>query len=172
MKAMKNHNKLLLSIGIAALLSACGSTAKLQAVNETPQPPPPHPVCCINPDWEDPEKIALAQAMLSEHSIYFDDDGFIVKDDYRPIIEAHARFLVTHRHSHILIVGNTDERGGHEYNLALGQKRAGSVTAMLLQLGVRGGQIDAISHGKETPRVNASNEAAWAENRRVDVSYL
>ena len=172
MKAMKNRNKLTLAIGIAALLSACGSTVKLHAVNETRQPPPPHDVCCINPDWEDPEKIKLAQAILSEHSIYFDDDGFIVRDDYRPIIEAHARFLLAHRHSHVLIVGNTDERGGHEYNLALGQKRAESVAAMLLQLGVHSGQIEAITHGKETPRVNESNEAAWAENRRVDVIYL
>ncbi|MDR1849492.1 MAG: OmpA family protein, partial [Zoogloeaceae bacterium] len=83
----------------------------------------------------------------------------------------HGNFLNANRQLKVLIQGNTDERGSHEYNLALGQKRAEAVRQMLLLLGVQEGQVEAVSLGEEKPRAEGHDEAAWAENRRSDILY-
>ncbi len=87
------------------------------------------------------------------------------------MVEAHARYLTTHKNRKILIQGNTDERGGTEYNLALGQKRAEAVRRAFNLLGVQDAQIEAVSFGKEKPKALGSDEASWAENRRADIVY-
>ncbi|OGB26468.1 MAG: peptidoglycan-associated lipoprotein [Burkholderiales bacterium RIFCSPLOWO2_02_FULL_57_36] len=111
------------------------------------------------------------QGVLAKRSIYFDLDSYIVKDDFRPLIEAHARYLTTNKARKIVIQGNTDERGGSEYNLALGQKRAEAVRKSLSLLGVAEVQMEAVSFGKEKPKALGSDEPAWAENRRADIIY-
>lgn len=108
---------------------------------------------------------------LAKRSVYFDFDSFIVKDEYRGTVEAHAHYLQSHPGRHVAIQGNTDERGGSEYNLALGQKRAEAVRRALSLLGVPDSQMEAVSFGKEKPRALGHDEAAWAENRRVDIVY-
>jgi peptidoglycan-associated lipoprotein len=108
---------------------------------------------------------------LSKRSIFFDFDSFVVKDEYRPVLEAHAGYLLAHRDARIILQGNTDERGSREYNLALGQKRAEAVRKALSVLGVSDAQMEAISFGEEKPRNEASTEEAYAENRRTDVVY-
>jgi peptidoglycan-associated lipoprotein len=108
---------------------------------------------------------------LSKRSVYYDYDSFVIKDEYRPLIEAHGRYLRDNRNAHIVVQGNTDERGGREYNLALGNKRAESVKRALTLLGVQDQQIETVSFGKEKPRNPGSDEAAWAENRRSDIVY-
>ena len=111
------------------------------------------------------------RSILSKRSVYFDFDQFTIQDKYKPLLEAHARFLVAHPKMKILIQGNTDERGSREYNLALGQKRADAVKKMLLLLGVKDDQMESVSLGEEKPRNPGHDEAAWAENRRADILY-
>jgi len=111
------------------------------------------------------------QGVLAKRSIYFDFDSYIVKDEFKGVVEAHAKYLVAHKDRKVVIQGNTDERGGREYNLALGQKRAEAVRKAMALLGVPESQIEAVSFGKEKPKAQGSDEAAYAENRRSDISY-
>ena len=109
--------------------------------------------------------------LSKQRSVYFDYDQFVIKDQYRPMIEAHAKYLASNRGLKITIQGNTDERGTREYNIALGQKRADAVKKTLVLLGVQEGQIETVSFGKEKPRREGHDEASWAENRRADIVY-
>jgi peptidoglycan-associated lipoprotein len=102
--------------------------------------------------------------------VYFDFDSYVVKDEYRPTVEANAKALSGDRKKHLAIEGHTDERGGREYNLALGQKRAEAVAKSLTLLGANDNQLEAVSFGKERPAVQGSDEAAWAKNRRAELS--
>jgi peptidoglycan-associated lipoprotein len=108
---------------------------------------------------------------LSKRSIFFDYDSFVVKEEFRPVLEAHAGYLLSKRDARVVLQGNTDERGSREYNLALGQKRAEAVRKALKVLGVTDAQLEAVSFGEEKPRNEADTEEAFAENRRVDVVY-
>jgi peptidoglycan-associated lipoprotein len=101
--------------------------------------------------------------------VYFDYDSFAIKDDYQPVVEGNAKALVANRGKRIAIEGHTDDRGGREYNLALGQKRAEAVARAMLLSGVTAAQIEAVSFGKERPAVTGSDEAAWAKNRRAEL---
>ncbi|CAG1005535.1 Peptidoglycan-associated lipoprotein [Burkholderiales bacterium] len=109
--------------------------------------------------------------ILSRRSVYFDFDSFTVKDEFRPLIEAHGRYLAANRGMRMVIQGNTDERGSREYNIALGQKRADAVKRMMTLLGAQESQIETVSFGKEKPKNTGHGEAAWAENRRDDIVY-
>ncbi len=102
--------------------------------------------------------------------IYFDYDAYVVKDEFRPAVEGHAKLLSADRKKKMSVEGHTDERGGREYNLALGQKRAESVAKALTLLGVTDAQVEAVSFGKERPAVSGSDEAAFAKNRRVELN--
>ena len=93
-----------------------------------------------------------------------------MKDEYRRLVEANAKALAADRKRKIAVEGHTDERGGREYNLALGQKRAEAVAKSLTLLGANDGQIEAVSFGKERPAVQGSDEAAWAKNRRAELT--
>ena len=108
---------------------------------------------------------------LSKRSVYFDFDQFVVKDEYRPVLEAHAGYLLSKRDAHVILQGNTDERGSREYNLALGQKRAEAVRKALALLGVKDAQMEAVSFGEEKPRKEGDSEEAYAANRRADIVY-
>ncbi|HNU10841.1 MAG TPA: peptidoglycan-associated lipoprotein Pal [Rubrivivax sp.] len=101
--------------------------------------------------------------------IYFDFDSFVVKDEFRPIVEAYARNLVANKQRRLVVEGHADERGSREYNLALGQKRAEAVVRSLVLLGVGPDQVEAVSFGEERPAVQGSNEEAWAKNRRAEL---
>ncbi len=96
----------------------------------------------------------------------------MVSEQYKPIIEAHAKYLNANRASKVTLQGHADERGSREYNIALGQKRADSVKRMLQLLGVQELIVETVSFGKEKPRNMGHDEAAWAENRRVDIYYV
>jgi peptidoglycan-associated lipoprotein len=101
--------------------------------------------------------------------VYFDFDSFAIKDEFRPVIDGHARALKSSAQKKEIVEGHTDERGGREYNLALGQKRAEAVVKSLVLLGAADSQLEAISYGKERPAVQGSDEAAWAKNRRAEL---
>jgi peptidoglycan-associated lipoprotein len=108
---------------------------------------------------------------LSKRAVYFDYDQYVVKDEFKPLIEAHAKFLVANAQFKVLIQGNADERGSREYNLALGQKRADAIKKALLLLGARENQIESVSLGKEKPVCAESTEECWAKNRRGDILH-
>ena len=108
---------------------------------------------------------------LAKRSIYFDFDSFVVRDEFRPTVEAHSRYLLANPTRRVVLQGNTDERGSREYNLALGQKRAEAVRRAMTALGVPDMQMEAVSFGEERPRATGTDEASYAENRRVDLVY-
>ena len=108
---------------------------------------------------------------LSKRSVFFDFDSFVVKVEYQPIVQTHGSYLGTNKQRRVTVEGHTDERGGREYNLALGQKRAEAVKQRLMLVGVTETQIETVSFGKEKPRATGSSEDAWAQNRRADLNY-
>ncbi|MFT4266205.1 MAG: peptidoglycan-associated lipoprotein Pal [Xenophilus sp.] len=103
--------------------------------------------------------------------VYFDFDSYTIKPEFQSLIDGHARFLKSNPSRRIAIEGHTDERGGREYNLALGQKRSEAVRRALTLLGVSDAQIEAVSFGKEKPAAQGSGEDAWAQNRRAEIVY-
>ena len=179
--------RLLKVAGILFLLAlaGCATTTKEQegaAVEDRgkpggppPEPPKPAPDAgakplvvapvAVNP-LKDPGNI------LSRRSVYFDFDSNLVKDEYRPLVTAHARYLQQNPGTKMRIEGNADERGSREYNIALGQRRSEAVKQMMQLLGARPDQIESVSFGEEKPRATGHDEASWAENRRGDIVYL
>lgn len=103
--------------------------------------------------------------------VYFDYDSYVIKAEAQPQIEAHARFMKEATSRKVAIEGHTDERGGREYNLALGQKRAEAVRRALGVLGVNDSQMEAVSFGKEKPASTGHSESDFAQNRRAELSY-
>ena len=118
-----------------------------------------------------PAALRDPNSILSKRSIYFDFDEYTVKEQFRPIIEAHAKYLQVNRNARVTLQGNTDERGTREYNIALGQRRADAVKKMMVLLGAQEIQIETVSFGKEKPRREGHDETSWAENRRVDIVH-
>lgn len=129
----------------------------------------PRTVNTVNAGGNDP--LNDPKGVLAKRSVYFDTDSYIVKGSYQPVVEAHSQYLLKNKARKIIIQGNTDERGGREYNLALGQKRAEAVRKSMSLLGVPEAQMEAVSLGKEKPKALGSDEASWAENRRADIVY-
>jgi len=110
--------------------------------------------------------------MLLKRSVYFEYDSNAVKDEFRPIVQAHSKYMTADkRDARIRIEGNCDERGSREYNLALGQRRAEAVKKVMTVLGVQDGRIETVSYGEEKPAAQGHDEASWAQNRRADIKY-
>jgi peptidoglycan-associated lipoprotein len=179
-------NKILLSIAVASLLAACasqeatkdvpvtdsttgaatstGSTTAGQGTTSTTTPTTQAGISG-NP-LTDPKNI------LSKRSVYFDFDSNVVKDEFRPLVQAHAKYMVEKKDAKVRIEGNCDERGSREYNLALGQRRAEAVKKVMTVLGVQESRIETVSFGEEKPASPGHDEAAWAQNRRGDIKYV
>lgn len=109
--------------------------------------------------------------ILSKRNIYFDYDSDAIKAEYRPLIEAHAKYLLSHDSAKMVLQGNTDERGTREYNLSLGQRRSVAVKQALNQLGVQDKQIETVSYGEERATQSCADETCYQANRRVDITY-
>lgn len=103
--------------------------------------------------------------------VYFDYDSYSIQPNEQATVENNARYLRADRNRKAVIEGHTDERGGREYNLALGQKRSEAVRRSLVLLGVADNQVEAVSFGKEKPAVQGADEAAYAKNRRAEITY-
>jgi len=117
----------------------------------------------------DATRAAPVAASTLGRVVYFDFDSYVLREEFRPLIEGHAKALTAARTKRMLIEGHTDERGGREYNLALGQRRAEAVAKSLALLGVASGQVEAVSFGKERPAIDGHDETAWAKNRRAEL---
>ncbi len=182
----------LLLLATAALLSACGSSVSLKEPGSGGAPvetrsttgnagagagaggaatgaAPQSGVTTVDLAGSAAAGAAALAALTSQRVVYFDFDSFAVRDEFKPMIEGHAKRLSTERERKIVVEGHTDERGGREYNLALGQKRAEAVARSLELLGADARQIEAVSFGKERPAVQGSDEAAYARNRRAEL---
>jgi peptidoglycan-associated lipoprotein len=113
------------------------------------------------------QEAALAASL--PRVLYFDFDSFVLRDEYKPAIDGYSRLLRGDATRKLALEGHADERGGREYNLALGQKRAESVARALELLGVSTSQLEAVSFGEERPADPGHDEAAYAKNRRVEM---
>jgi len=169
-------------IGVALALAACASKplappAPAPVVTATPTPvvapaaapvPAPRPASVATPlaAYLDPNS-----PVAQRRSVYFafDDSSYRAQD--KAVVELQGQYLAQHPDVHVTVSGNTDERGGSEYNLALGQRRAQSVKSALALLGVKDAQVEAVSLGKEKPKASGHDEAAWEQNRRADFMY-
>lgn len=169
-------------IAILALLVACSSPVKLNEVPvedkagtqvTAPVAPPPAPEArsaVASIDARPLAAVAPGPAGVTK-VIYFDYDSFAIKPEFQSVIEKHAVYIKQDSKRRIAVEGHTDERGGREYNLALGQKRSEAVRKALNLLGVSDGQIEAVSFGKEKPAMTGSTEEAFAKNRRAEIAY-
>ncbi len=170
------RKQLMIMLG-AALIAGCGTTGEPEQSGAPVEDRSARKIdgAEVKPvTTEDQTGTALAavrQGVLAKRSVFFDYDSYVIKDEFKPLVEAHARFLVANPKVKMLIQGNADERGSREYNLALGQKRAEALKKMLVLLGAREEQIEAVSLGEEKPRCTESNEACWSQNRRDDMLY-
>lgn len=152
-------------LGATALLLAACSSVKLDDVNGDSGSGGGSGNFASQP-WNDPK------SPLYERSVYFDFNEYTVQTKYQKTLSAHASYLKANPKQKIIIQGNTDERGTAEYNLALGQRRSDAVRKSLNLMGVSDDQMEAVSFGKEKPKAEGDNEAAWAENRRADIVYI
>lgn len=125
----------------------------------------------VAPVTIDPNAQTAAGPVGVARIVYFDYDSYTIKPEFQSLIDGHARFLKANAQRRISIEGHTDERGGREYNLALGQKRSEAVRRALTLLGVNDAQIEAVSFGKEKPAVQGTGEDVWAQNRRAEIVY-
>ncbi len=170
---MLELKKLVVIVSGALVLTACGSSVKLDenapVEDRTASTVDTRQVTTVETVTTDP--LNDPNGELAKRSVYFDFDSYTVKDEYQPVVSAHANYLNGHGSQKVVIQGNTDERGGREYNLALGQKRAEAVRQSMSLMGVPDSQMEAVSFGEEKPKALGSNEAAWAENRRADIVY-
>lgn len=130
----------------------------------TSKPVPPTVAGGANP-LKDPNNI------LSKRSVFFEYDSDAIKEEFRPLLQAHARYLSANRAAKMLIQGNADERGSREHNIALGQRRADATKRMLVLLGAEESQVESASLGEEKPRCEDKTDACYAQNRRGDLLY-
>ena len=169
--------RLMLALGMAALLAACTST---------PLDTPPvedkkgTAVQTAGAGSGDQSKVTGVNLTNTESDlagpkgdriVYFDFDSYVIKPEFQAIIENHARFIKANKGRKVSIEGHTDEQGGREYNLALGQRRSEAVRKALGLLGVNDSQLEAVSFGKEKPAALGHDDAAMAKNRRAEITY-
>ena len=169
--------KSLVSISVAGVfLAACSSTPVKPVEEQKPAPVLPTPVA-VKAATPAPVQAAIPayldpnSPIYKERSVYFDFDQYTVKTTDNALIERQGKYLAMNPQLSIKVEGNTDDRGGAEYNLALGQKRAEAVVHALKVYGVKDSQLEAVSFGKEKPKATGNDEAAWSQNRRVDLDY-
>lgn len=159
-------------VGFSAVLAACGSSVKLDDSAGTNVGAGGAGSAGIGSGGVGQNSPFNPQSPLAQQrSVYFDFDGYSISEQYRPVVEMHARYLAANPQQEVVIEGNTDQTGSTEYNLALGQRRSEAVRRTLLLLGVQDQQVEAISFGKERPKAMGNTDADHAENRRADFTY-
>ena len=123
-------------------------------------------------DVAEDEAAGPQEGLLARRVIYFDFDSSEIRGEGTEIVAAHARYLAQNPNVRVRLEGHTDERGSREYNIGLGERRAQAVRRALLLQGASESQISTVSYGEERPAAAGSNEAAWAQTRRVELVYL
>jgi len=174
-------NKTWIAAFALMVLYGCGSQPskdddKAAVEDRTPgaaqtAPEPPVSAQPVRPTQVEVNPLKDPKNILFKRSVYFDYDSDRIRDEFRPVLQAHAKYLADHASDKILIQGNCDDRGSREYNLALGQRRAEAVKRVLVLMGAREAQIEPVSLGEEKPRCTEQTETCWAENRRGDMLH-
>jgi peptidoglycan-associated lipoprotein len=167
--------KSLLIVSSLVVLAAC-STTKPEEKNTMAVETPVAPTANLPKAASAVAKVEVSPfddpaSPLSRKSVFFDFDKYTISAADTVIVTAHAKYISTHSTAKVRLEGNADERGGREYNLALGQKRADAVKKSLVLLGASEANVESVSFGKEKPVDFSHNEEAWAKNRRVDIKY-
>jgi peptidoglycan-associated lipoprotein len=155
---------------LLAKTRACVDARKTAAPASSPAPAPTPPAPAAPVPATPPPASAPAPAAAEEttfQNINFDFDKSFIREDAKPKLQAVADYLKKNTAGRIQVEGHCDERGTSEYNMALGERRAASAKKYLVGLGIDGKRLSTISYGKEAPLVPASNEEAWAKNRRA-----
>ncbi len=177
---MKMHRPTLAMTMAMLAIAACGGDPA-----PPPPPPPPAPAAAPPPRPAPPatnnaaadaarqRQAALAQMRTTlAEIVYFDYDRSEIRADSRAVLDRKARIMRDEPTVRIRIEGHADERGSTEYNLALGSRRAESVRTYLTGVGVQAGRIEILSYGEGRPAERASNESAWARNRRAEFAVV
>jgi peptidoglycan-associated lipoprotein len=174
------NKRVWLGLAMAAMLAGCSSVKlddvpvedrKAGSVTPGGSATDPNARSAVTPVTVDPTGGNTIGPANVPRIVYFDYDSYVIKSEFQPLIESHARFLKANGGRKIVIEGHTDERGGREYNLALGQRRSEAVRRALGLLGVADSQVEAVSFGKEKPVATGSDENSWAQNRRAEIAY-
>lgn len=172
-----HHTRIAMAIAVLTL-AACSSTKLAETADVSGKAVAAAPASSVAPAPAESAVAAVVADHLNpssliskERSVYFDFDQFVIKASDGPLIERQGKYLASNPTLAIRVEGNADERGGREYNLALGQKRADAVVRALKVYGVSDKQLEAVSFGSEKPAIQGHDEAAWAQNRRVDLAY-
>lgn len=185
---MTSAKTFVLTATLAALLGACSSAPVVPAAAPapaapaaqpavpapapaTPATPAPAPAATPVQPMALPAHLDPKSEISLQRSIFFDFDQQTIKPEFVSVVERHGRYLQANPALAVRLEGHADERGSAEYNLALGQRRAESVRKALRVVGVKDSQMEALSWGEERPRATGHDEAAWAQNRRVDIQY-
>ena len=175
--------RLLIGVLMAGMLAGCGTTPTKEqdgAAVEDRKPgmvvdrPPVKSADTTKPLVTKPmtgDPLTDPGNILSRRSIFFDYDSNLIKDEFKPIVTAHARYLQQNPSTRIRVEGNADDRGSREYNIALGQRRSEAVKQMMQLLGARADQVEPVSFGEEKPRCTEAAESCWSQNRRGDIVY-
>ena len=167
-------------LALTAALAACSSGVKLNEVPVEDKNASAEPAAAASSADTAQSSVAAvvggkagAQgvAPAGVNVVYFDYDSFALKPEARAVLERNAAHLQSNKQFKVQLEGHTDDRGGREYNLALGQKRAETVRRALTLLGVSDAQVEAVSFGKEKPAASGADDAAYAKNRRVEIKY-
>lgn len=170
-----SFNKFILGLGAVLLIAGCGSAVKLDTppVEDRSSGTGAASAVVAQSAVAPVESSKSSQIAIPADSrlVYFDYDSYVIKSEFQSLITNHAGYMKSDKSRKVVLEGHADERGGREYNLALGQKRAEAVKRALVLLGVSDSQLEAISFGKEKPVAQGHDEAAWAKNRRVEINY-
>lgn len=167
-------------LAMTALLTACGTSVPLADVpvsDGTVKPVGGSAPAAAAPTTTGVAPVDLtaqnepASVAAEKRVVYFDYDSFLIKPQFQSLIAENARLIKAQAGRKAVIEGHTDERGGREYNLALGQKRAEALVSALTVLGVPSAQLEAVSFGKEKPAAQGADEATFAKNRRAEIRY-
>lgn len=172
---MITFKRVSIALSVAALLAGCSSGVKL---DETPVEDR-NATANTSGDASGVAGVDLTANQIDADGgprgvgrvVYFDFDSFVVKPEAQGLVDANARFIKADPARKVTVAGHTDERGGREYNLALGQKRAEAVRRSLNLLGVSDSQVEAVSYGEEKPAATGNDESAFSQNRRAEISY-
>jgi peptidoglycan-associated lipoprotein len=179
------NTKLLSTLALALLLAACKSTPMVDKPASVEDKSPGQTATSSDADTSGVKEVSIdgnatdagnnplkdPNNILSKRNVYFDFDSDAVKAEFRPMIEAHAKYLLANGNAKVILQGNTDARGTREYNLSLGQRRSVAVKKSLNLLGVQDTQIETVSYGEEKADENCADESCFKTNRRADIVY-
>ena len=163
---LKKPSTFMLMFALTALLAGCGSSKKKQEQSDEP------PVSSVSDASEDMSDNLMLNGDSDSgkagplRSVYFAYDSSMLTGEAKSVLDANAEFLKASSSIEIQVEGHCDERGGVQYNIALGERRAKAIKDYLSAMGVNASRITTVSYGKERPLEFGHTETSWSKNRR------